>query len=55
MGSNTTADKAEQLQDRTAAILRSPAALMVPTTVRELIADLVHVVRELADQLPPKA
>jgi hypothetical protein len=56
MESLTTAGKANQLQHRTAALLRSPAALMVPAGVRELIADLVHLVRELADQLPtPKA
>lgn len=55
MESLTLAGKANQLEHRTAAILRSPAALMVPAAVRELIADLVHVVRQLADQTAPKA
>jgi hypothetical protein len=49
----TLAARADALGTDCAALMRSPAGLVLPGAARALIVDLVRLVRELAATVPP--
>lgn len=46
---NETVKRAQALEARVSSLLKSPAALMLPAPVREVIRDLAALVRTLAE------